>query len=111
MQKAVNQHAEIINNIQKDVKYRATEGTLAEYIEQVANGLHKDCGERPHNFRLSDENNKHYQTEDSPYLKKAMDKLMGKMEVISFHLLNTLSVRLYFYIIRIKIRLIRDWIN
>lgn len=42
MQKAVNQHAHIINGIQKDIKYRAKESSLAEYLEQIADGLHKD---------------------------------------------------------------------
>lgn len=92
MQKAVNQHAEIINNIQKDVKYRATEICLSDYFSRIASGLHKDWGERPHSLRLTEEGNKHYQNEDSPALKKAVDKLMGKMEVISTHLINTSTV-------------------
>ena len=95
MQKAVNQHAEIINNVQKEVKYRATENWLAEYIEKIADGLHKDWGERPHTLRLGDQDNKHYQTEDSPYFKKAVDRMIGKMEIISTHLINTVNVRFY----------------
>lgn len=35
MQKAVNQHAEIINNIQRDVKYRCTEECMTEYINRI----------------------------------------------------------------------------
>jgi hypothetical protein len=41
MQKAVNQHAEIINGIQKDVKYRTTESCLTDYFERIAGGLSK----------------------------------------------------------------------
>ena len=94
MQKAVNQHAEIINTVQKEVKYRSTEWSLADYFERIADGLHKDCGERPNILRLNDElSNKHYQTEQSPNFKKSVDKLMGKMEIISAHLLKTIKVK------------------
>jgi len=94
MQKAVNQHAEIINTVQKEVKYRATESCLGDYFSRIADGLHKDCGERPHTLRLNDElSNKHFQTEESAKFKGSVDKLMSKMEVISAHLLKTISVR------------------
>ncbi|CAI2386626.1 unnamed protein product [Moneuplotes crassus] len=92
MQKAVNQHAEIINNVQKEVKYRCTESSMADYLERIASGLHKDCGERSYNLRLNDDlANKHHQTEESPNFKRAVDKLMGKMEVVSAHLLKTIK--------------------
>ncbi|CAI2386723.1 unnamed protein product [Moneuplotes crassus] len=92
MQKAVNQHAEIINNVQKAVKYRCTENSMAEYLERIANGLHKDCGERTFNIGINDElAKKHHQTEESPIFKRAVDKLMGKMEIISAHLLQTIK--------------------
>lgn len=93
MQKAVNQHAEIINGIQKDVKYRTTESCLTDYFERIAGGLSKKWGDRPQTLKLDDSTNNHYQSEDSPYLKRSVDKLMGKMEVISSHLLNNVSVR------------------
>lgn len=70
MQKAVNQHAEIINNVQKEVKYRATETCLGDYFDRIADGVHKDVGERPHSLRLNDDlANKHYQSEESSNLK------------------------------------------
>jgi hypothetical protein len=99
MQKAVNQHAEIINNVQKEVKYRATETCLADYMERIADGVHKDVGERPHTLRLNDElATKHYQSEESSGFKKGVDKLMGKMELISMHLINFTGVGMHILI-------------
>ena len=96
MQKAVNQHAEIINTIQKDVKYRATEETLSGYLNQISEGLHKDCGDRPHHLRVKDEHSdEQYQTEQSPVFKQSVYKLMGKMEVISAHLLKNAAVSIF----------------
>lgn len=94
IQKAVNQHAEIINNIQKDMKFKSTESSLADYFTRISDGLHRDCGERPHSMRLANEGSKHYQTDVSPLLKSSVDKLVGKMEVISTHLLRNFAVSL-----------------
>ena len=58
----------------------------------MAEGIHKDCGERPHSLRLEDleEGSKTYLTSDSNILKHAMDRFHGKMEVIST---NTIDLR------------------
>jgi hypothetical protein len=52
---------------------------LAHYFTKVSEGLHKECGERPHSLRLESEQNNfladNYQTEDSVQLKKTADKL------------------------------------
>lgn len=72
------------------MKHKSYEKTLAEYLSTIADGIHKECGERPHSLWLEelDETSKHYQTTDSSLLKQSIDKLMGKMEVISTNIIN-----------------------
>jgi hypothetical protein len=84
---------------------------MADYLERVADGLHKKCGERPHSLKIDDDTNKHYQSEDSPFLKRSVDKLMGKMEVISTHLLSNVSVSHLNELFRTKIKLKNAWIK
>ena len=91
----MNQHNELLNIVQSDIKKRATESWLTEYFERISEGLHKDWGERPHTLRLNDEANQFYQCEDSPFLRRSVDKLTGKLELISVHLLNAASVRFW----------------
>lgn len=50
---------------------RATEKALAYYIEKVARGLQKECGDKPYTNKLGeqDPSGKHFQSEDSILLK------------------------------------------
>lgn len=60
-------------------------------MQKVSEGLYKECGERPHSFRLDNESNflqDNFQTEDSTLLKRQAEKLMEKMEVIGLNILN-----------------------
>lgn len=93
MQKIVNQHEETLNSIHTDIKKRATESCLTEYFDRISEGLHKDCGDRPQTLRLNDEASQFYQCDDSPFLRRSVDKLTGKLEIISVHLLNAANVR------------------
>jgi len=63
---------------------------LSEYFLKIASGLQKECGERPHNLRIKDENflQKHYQTENSVLLKNATEKMLEKFEVIGSNIVN-----------------------
>lgn len=92
IQKIVNQHDELLNSMQGDIKRRATENSLTEYFDRISEGLHKDWGERPHSLKLNDEANQFYQCDDSPHLRRSVDKLTGKLEIISVHLLNAANV-------------------
>lgn len=42
IQKIVNQHDELLNSMQGDIKRRATENSLTEYFDRISEGLHKD---------------------------------------------------------------------
>ena len=60
-------------------------------MQKVSEGLYKECGERPHSFRLDNESNflqDNVQPEDSTLLKRQAEKLMEKMEVIGLNILN-----------------------
>ena len=90
MQRALNQHANIINTIQQDLKHKSYERTLGDYLSTVAEGIHKECGERPHGLRLEDleKGSEIYLTQDSNVLKHAIDKFHGKMEIVSTNIIN-----------------------
>lgn len=55
IQEAINDHAKTINVIQGDLKKKANERTMSHYFLKISEGLHKECGERPHAFRLDNE--------------------------------------------------------
>ncbi len=76
--------------MQQDLKHKAYEKTVGDYLNKVAEGIHKDCGERPHALRLEDLENgsEAYLTQDSNVLKHAIDKFHGKMEVVSTNTIN-----------------------
>jgi len=53
--------------------------------------LQKECGERPHAFRLDNEQNflqDNFLTDDSTALKRQAEKLMDKLEIIGLNLIN-----------------------
>jgi len=37
------------------MKKKAAEKTISHYFLKISEGLHKECGERPHAFRLDHE--------------------------------------------------------
>lgn len=55
IQEAINDHAKTIGVIQGDMKKKANEKTISHYFLKISEGLHKECGERPHAFRLDNE--------------------------------------------------------
>lgn len=61
-------------------------------MQKISEGLHKECGERPHAFRLDNEQSnflsENFQTEDSVTLKKQAEKLQDKLEVIGLNIIN-----------------------
>ncbi len=73
IQEAINDHAKSIQLMQQDLKRKAYEKTLGHYFLKISEGLHKECGERPHAFRLDNEPNylqENFQTDDSTLLKR-----------------------------------------
>jgi len=51
---AVNDHANSISVMQKEMKFKANERTVGAYFKKISEGLHKECGERPHAFKIED---------------------------------------------------------
>jgi hypothetical protein len=77
--------------IQSDLLKKANEKTVGHYFLKISEGLYKECGERPHSFRLDNENNflsEHFQTEDSTLLKRQAEKMVEKIEVIGMNIIN-----------------------
>jgi len=87
---AVNDHAQALTHLQKDIKFKAYEKTMAAYFKKIAEGLHKECGERPHAYRIEEHNflADNYLTEDSVLLKGGAEKLIEKVEVIGLNLIG-----------------------
>lgn len=65
---------------------------MGHYFQKISEGLQKECGERPHAFRLlENESNylqENFQTEDSTQLKRMAERLMEKFEVIGLNIIN-----------------------
>jgi len=64
---------------------------MGYYLQKVSECLQKECGERPHAFRLDNESNflqENFQTEDSTLLKRQAERLMEKVEIIGLNILN-----------------------
>lgn len=77
--------------MQQDLKRKAYEKTLGHYFLKISEGLHKECGERPHAFRLDNEPNylqENFQTDDSTLLKRQAEKMLEKMEIIGLNIIN-----------------------
>lgn len=55
IQEAINEHAKTMQAMQADLKKKAYERTIGHYFQKISEGLHKECGERPHAFRLDNE--------------------------------------------------------
>lgn len=51
---AVNDHASSISTMQKDIKHKAYEKTMGQLFKKMSDALQKECGERPHQFRIDD---------------------------------------------------------
>jgi hypothetical protein len=87
---AVNDHAETIKSMQSDLKHKAYEKTLGFYLLKISDSLQKECGERPHAFRLDDSNflEQNYLTEDSMVLKKHAEKMIEKFEIIGLNIIG-----------------------
>lgn len=73
-----------------DLKRKSNERTLGHYFLKIADGLPRDCGERPHLIKINEQSAlaDNYQTEDSLVLKKTADKLTEKIEIIGHNILN-----------------------
>lgn len=70
-----------IENFWKVFGSKADEKTIAKYVSMVADGLHKEVGERPYTNRIEEEGEvlkEVYQSDDSLALKDAFDQLVGK---------------------------------
>jgi hypothetical protein len=70
---------------------------MGHYMLKISEGLHKECGERPHALRLDNEQSNfladHYQSEDSVVLKRNAERLQEKLEVIGLNLINLQKFR------------------
>lgn len=55
IQDAINDHAKSIGGLQADLKRKANEKTISHYFLKVSEGLHKECGDRPHAIRFDNE--------------------------------------------------------
>ena len=69
---------------------KATEKTIATYLQKIADSLHRECGEKPFNNSLTEPSplNELYQTEDSIKLKEAVEKVVDKFQIIGMNLIN-----------------------
>lgn len=90
IQIAVNDHAHTISGMQTDLKHKAYERTMSFYLQKISDSLQRECGERPHAFRLEDSSflQENYLTEDSLQLKKNAEKMIEKFEIIGLNLIN-----------------------
>ena len=69
---------------------------VGHYFQKISEGLYKECGERPHSFRLDNEQNflaEHFQTEESTNLKRQADRMTEKFEVIGLNIINYLKFK------------------
>ena len=70
---------------------------IGHYLQKISESLYKECGERPHSFRLGDnESNflqENFQTDDSTLLKRCAEKMQEKMEVIGLNILNYMKFK------------------
>lgn len=57
---------------------------------RISEGLHKECGEKPHSIRIDDSSAlaETYLTEDSIQFKRASDKIVDKFEIIGLNIIN-----------------------
>jgi hypothetical protein len=57
---------------------------------KIADGLHRECGEKPHSMKVEDKNSlaENYLSEDSISLKKASDRVSDKIEIIGLNLIG-----------------------
>ena len=63
---------------------------MGVYLDRISQGVSKDVGEEKHIFKLNDEGfmKLTFQTPDGEKLKSGVEKLIGKMEIISRHAIN-----------------------
>ena len=79
-----------INQFKQDFLSRATEKTIAHYIQMISGGLHRECGEKPYCNKMHEDSAlaKYFQTDDSILLKDAAETLRDKLEIIGHNLIN-----------------------
>lgn len=57
IQEVINEHARTLAGMQNEILKKANEKTVGHYFQKISEGLYKECGERPHSFRLDNESN------------------------------------------------------
>lgn len=74
-----------IEEINTNLGLKSNERTLSQYVQRISQAVHKDCGERPHKFKLDDPAfmTNEFNTVDGPLLKAASENLIEKLEIIS----------------------------
>jgi hypothetical protein len=79
-----------LHALTQEVALKAYEHSLGKYLERVANGVHNDIGDPKHVFKLNEPGffESNFKTPDGEKLKLGVEKLIGKMEIISRHALS-----------------------
>ena len=54
MRVQIEAHEEQLDAHEAEIGRRTTEKAITKYLERIAMGVHKDCGERPHTFKLDE---------------------------------------------------------
>ena len=73
---------EKMENISSADQVKAQEGTIAHYLDKIANSLQRELGSAPHSpSRVKEESelDKFYQSDDSILLKNAAENLGNKI--------------------------------
>lgn len=81
----IDQNTTQIHNVKNEVALKAGESNLGRYLERIASGVHKDVGNPEHIFKLNEPGflESNFKTPDGDKLKKGVEKVIAKMEVIS----------------------------
>lgn len=81
----IDQNTTSIHNVKNEVALKAGESNLGRYLERIASGVHKDVGDPEHIFKLNEPGflESNFKTPDGDKLKKGVEKVIAKMEVIS----------------------------
>ena len=79
-----------MNNIKEQGNSNATEAGMAHYITKIAEGLQRECGDKPYTNKFSEKSamDRFYRSKDSVLLKEASEKVVDKFLIIGMNLIN-----------------------
>lgn len=79
-----------MQKIQESGNENATEAGVAHYLTQIAEGLQRECGDKPYTNKFSEKSHldRFYRSKDSVKLKEASEKVIDKFLIIGMNLIN-----------------------